>query len=132
MSEENVKLVTRLVEAWNRGDLDAFLALYHPECEVTFPPEVPEPGPFHGRSELRAWTEGFLDAWESHHVDVVGITAEGDQVIAMLRLRGRGAGSGIETDETDAHLLTFRDGKITRWQNFNERSEALEAAGLSE
>ena len=47
------------------------------------------------------------------------------------RLR-RGSGSGIEMDETDAHLFTFSDGKVTCWRGFSNRPEALEAVGLRE
>ena len=132
MSQENVEIVTGLVDAWNRADVEAVLKLFHPDCEVVFPPEVPEPGPFQGHAELRAWVEGFLAAWESHRAEVVELTVEGDVILAMLHLSGRGSGSGIELDETDAHVFTFRDGKITRWRNFSQRSEAREAAGLSE
>jgi ketosteroid isomerase-like protein len=132
MSEEYVEIVAKLVEAWNKEDLDEALALFDLDCEVIFPPEVPEPGPFHGHAELREWAEGFLAAWESHRSEVVEVIEVGDRVVAMLHLVGRGFGSGIEMDETDAHIFTFRNGKIARWQNFNERSEALEAVGLSE
>jgi hypothetical protein len=38
----------------------------------------------------------------------------------------------VDLDETDAHVFTIREGRIARWQNFNARVEALEAAGLSE
>jgi uncharacterized protein len=131
MSRENVEIVTSLVEAWNGADMEAILTLFDPDCEVSFPPEVPEPGPFQGHAELRNWAEGFLAAWESHHAEVVELTVEGDLVLAMLHLTGRGSGSGIVMDETDAHLFTLRDGKIMRWRNFSQRSEALEAAGLS-
>jgi hypothetical protein len=48
MSQENVEVVARLVDAWNQANVEAMLALFDPECEVIFPPEVPEPGPFHG------------------------------------------------------------------------------------
>src|SRR5688572_12862505 len=132
MASANAGFVDRLVEAWNRSDVDAILALFDTDCEVVFPPEVPEPGPFHGHAELRQWAEGFLAAWESHRAEVVEVVESGDKVVAVLHLVGRGIGSGIEMDETDAHVLAFRGGKITRWQNFNERSDALEAAGLSE
>jgi ketosteroid isomerase-like protein len=132
MSQQNVEILTRLVEAWNRADVAAILALFHAECEVVFPPEVPEPGPFRGRAELRGWVEGFLEAWESHRAEVVELTVQGDVVLAMLHLSGRGSGSAIELDETDAHVFTFRGDKIIGWRNFAERSEALEAAGLSE
>jgi ketosteroid isomerase-like protein len=131
MSQENVEAVGRLVDAWNQADVDAILALFDPDCEVIFPPEVPEPGPFHGRAELRYWAEGFLAAWESHRAEIVDLIEADEDIVAILHLVGRGAGSGIEMNETnDAHVFSFRDGTITRWRNFNDRSAALEAAGL--
>jgi len=132
MSQANVEVVTRLVEAWNEADVEAILALFHAECEVVFPPEVPEPGPFRGHAELRGWVEGFLAAWEFHRAEVVELTVEDGAVIAMLHLTGRGSESGIEMDETDAHLFAFRDGRVISWRNFADRSQALEAVGLSE
>jgi ketosteroid isomerase-like protein len=132
MSEENVEIVRRVVEAWNRGDVDAFLSLYEPDCEVVFRPEVPEPGPFHGHAELKQWVEGFLDAWESHRVEVVEVMEAGDSIVAVVHMVGRGSGSGVDLDETDAHFFTIREGRIARWQNFNARAEALEAAGMSD
>ncbi len=133
MSQENVEIVAKLVDAWNQANVEAMLALFHPECEVIFSPEVPEPGPFHGPTELREWAEGFLAAWESHHAEVVELIEADQSIVAILRLTGRGSGSGIEmVDETDAHVFTFSDGKVTHWRNFSDRSEALKAAGLSE
>jgi uncharacterized protein len=107
------------------------LALFDSACEVVFPPEVPEPGPFRGHAELRQWAEGFLAAWDFHESEVVEIVDAGDSVVAVLHQVGRGIGSGIEMDETDAHVFTIREGRIVRWQNFNELADALEAAGLS-
>ena len=132
MSQENVEIVYRVVDAWNRGDIDAFLSLFDPECEVVFSPEVPEPGPFHGHAELRQWVEGFLAAWESHRAEVVEVMEAGIWIVSVLHIAGRGSGSGVDLDETDTHVFTIREGRIARWQNFNTRAEALEAAGLSE
>src|SRR3954451_25038821 len=105
MSQANVEVVTRLVEAWNEADVEAILALFHAECEVVFPPEVPEPGPFHGHAELKQWVDGFLAAWESHRAEVVEVMDAGDDVVAVLHMVGRGSGSGVELDETDAHVF---------------------------
>jgi ketosteroid isomerase-like protein len=132
MSQENVEIVTGLVEAWNAADIEAILAVFHAECEVVFPPEVPEPGPFRGHAELRGSVEGFLAAWASHRAEVVELTLEDGAVLAMLHLTGRGSESGVEMDETDAHVFAFRDGKIISWRNFADRSQALEAVRLSE
>jgi ketosteroid isomerase-like protein len=132
MSQENIEIVGRLIDAWNRADVDGILAFFDPACEVVFPPDVPEPGPFHGHAELRGWAEAFLAAWESHRAEIVELIEAQNSVIAILRLAGRGAGSEIEMDETDAHVFTFRDEKITHWRAFTDRSQALKAAGLSE
>ena len=132
MASANEGIVHRLMEAWNRSDLDAMLTLFDPECEVVFPPGVPEPGPFHGHAELRQWAEGFLAAWEFHHAEVAEIVHAGDRVVAMLHQVGRGAGSGVEIDETDANVFEIRAGRIVRWQKFNERADALAAVGLQE
>ena len=54
----------------------------------------------------------------------------GDCVLATVRLRGRGRGSGIEVDARFFDLYTLRDGKIIRMDQFAEESEALAAVGL--
>ena len=103
-----------------------------PSARSSSRPRYPEPGPFHGHTELREWAEGFLAAWESHRAEAVELIEADHSIVAILHLIGRGSGSGIEMDETDAHVFTFSDGKVTRWRDFSDRSEALEAAGLRE
>ena len=132
MTEENRQLVSRVIDAWNRRDVDAFLAYFDSDCEVVFPPDVPEPGPFRGRTELRQWVEGFLAAWEFHRAEVVEISDTDEGVFASLHLVGRGSGSAIELDETDAHLFAIQEDRIVRWRTFQTRAQALEAVGLSE
>jgi ketosteroid isomerase-like protein len=45
---------------------------------------------------------------------------------------GRGAMIGAEVRSVSYEPLTFRDGKIVRFREFHDESEALEAAGLRE
>ena len=133
MSQENVAIVRQLVRAWNDGNVETILRYFDSNCEVIFRPEVPEPGPFHGHAELRRWAEGFMSAWDTHHANVVETHDLGaGRVVVSLHLAGRGGGSGVEMEETDAHLFSVRKGKIVRWQNFLDCSEALEAARLQE
>ena len=53
MSQENVKVVRAVFEAWNAGDMDAVRELYDPDVIVRYPEGVPEPGPFVGREAVR-------------------------------------------------------------------------------
>ena len=131
MTQENLEVVHRLVGAWNGGNIDTLLGFFDPDCVVVFRPEVPEPGPFYGHAELRQWAEGFMAAWDSHHAEVVETHDSEDCVVVSLRLAGRGGGSGVEMEETDSHLFAMRNGKVVRWQNFLDRSEAFKAAGLT-
>ena len=48
------------------------------------------------------------------------------------RIVGTGLSSGAGFDSDWAVLLTISDGRVVREQFFFDRSEALEAAGLSE
>ena len=56
----------------------------------------------------------------------------GDHVIVAVHYSGRGRGSGIEFDATTFDVYTLRDGLCVSKLEFNERSDALRAAGLSE
>jgi ketosteroid isomerase-like protein len=54
----------------------------------------------------------------------------GDQLVVFVRTEARARTTGVELKSERAHLHTFRDGKAVRVQQFGERAEALEAAGL--
>src|SRR2546430_15894075 len=58
MSQENVEILRRWHDGWNRGDLDTVADLFHPDAEVIPDPSWMEPGPFKGRTAIRSWYEG--------------------------------------------------------------------------
>ena len=80
--------------------------------------------------------EGLMTRWESTWDDYEVIPEDfvdaGDRVIAILRVRGRGRESGAAVDARFHQVFTIRGGKIVRMDEFMERSEALEAVGLSD
>ena len=54
MSQENVEIVRRMLDAWNRRDLEAILALGDPEGEFVNSPTAVEPGTRRGSDEVAA------------------------------------------------------------------------------
>jgi hypothetical protein len=56
----------------------------------------------------------------------------GDRILAIGAIHIRGRGSTVETDIPIAGVVTFKHGKIVRWEDFRERTLALEAVGLAE
>jgi ketosteroid isomerase-like protein len=49
-----------------------------------------------------------------------------------VRSEARARTAGLEINEEWAHLITVRDGKSARVQQFRNREEAFDAAGLRE
>jgi ketosteroid isomerase-like protein len=47
-------------------------------------------------------------------------------------MKGRGRGSGVETTQESWQVWRFREGRAYRWEEYLDRTEALEAVGLRE
>jgi ketosteroid isomerase-like protein len=136
MSEENIDVILKAVEAVNRRDADAFVARVSPDVEwETNPQMVGLGGTYHGRAGTREFFEQLfgLETWESIHVEVEEITeASDDRVLLGLLAKVRGRGSGVPTEGRLWQVFWFAEGLITRRQAFWTRKEALEAAGMLE
>jgi ketosteroid isomerase-like protein len=117
----------------NRGDIEAALDAGAPEVEHDWSRSVgPYRGIYRGRDEIRAFWTQFQDAVDDLTFDVEEVIESGPHVIAMVRVRIRGHGSGVEAFARGPHLWTMTKGKVVRFVLFQEKSEALEAIELRE
>ena len=62
------------------GDLDGIISMFHPDCQIFFPPDQP---PLPGLDGARKAFEGFLDIRPQVKSEVFSEVINGD--IAMLR-----------------------------------------------
>ena len=129
MSEENVEIVRRATDAWNRGELDPEEA-YQPDVEF-LPLRAATEGGYHGLSGIESFVSDTFDVFDKFEVNYE-FTDLGEWVLAWGTIHVRARGSGLETDIQTGGLVEFRDGKIVRWEEFGSKDTALEAAGLSE
>jgi ketosteroid isomerase-like protein len=132
MSEENVELVRRLTDAWNRRDLDGMLELWTPDAVLDWSNARSfDAGVYRGHSEIRALMEGFLAAWDEVRIEIVDGPVEVRDGLLITEnvayLRGR---DGIEVQARSTWLVTIRDGKQTSLTLYQTQQAALEAAGL--
>ena len=133
MSEENVEVVRKLTDAFNRGDLDAWLGFLSPEVAWESLPLVGFRDVYRGRSGAREWLEQLLEVFEEAHLEIEEITAlSDDRVLIGYTQTGRGRGSGLPGELRSWSIHWLAKGLIARRQVFWTRDEALEAAGLSE
>ena len=130
MSHENVELVHRAYDAFNRRDLDDFLALADPDIELTTRFMEMEGDPFYrGHDGVREWWRTLLGVFPDFSAEVLEVRDFGDSVVIQLRVRGHGGDSGVPFDEVVWQASKMRDGKVTWVRNFGREAEALEAAG---
>ena len=133
MSQENVELMRKGVEAFNSGDPGAVAEFAHPEAQL----EESTPGldrVYVGPEGFRQWYQAaVIEAWEDFRVDVEEFRAlDHEQVLVHARLRARGRQSGVEVDMPTFQVIGVKDGMVARRRLYFSEAEALEALGLSE
>ncbi len=130
MSQENVEIVRRLLDAVEREDLPAALACLDSELEW-IPRRAPIEGTYHGHDGFERYVAETNEHWEKFelHMELRDV---GGRVLAWGTISVRGAGSGVEMEVPAGGVLDIRGGKITRWHGFGSKAEALEAVGLRE
>jgi ketosteroid isomerase-like protein len=134
MTEEDVEVVRKAWEAWLGGDIDAVFAQYDPEVvwDLTHFRDWPDPT-YHGAKGVRQFLTEWLEIWDDYEVGLEElIPASGGRVVALGWQRGTGRHSGLAMEMVWGQISTVRNGKITRIDNYDDRAEALEAAGLEQ
>ena len=131
MSQENVEIVRRFVNAFNEADREAALSVLAPAFEYDATRAI---GPWRGVHTLDQMPKLFDDliaVWELNRYEAEDFLEAGEQVVTPFTnyLRGR---DGIEVQARGVFVWRIRDEKITNLKFFQEREEALAAAGLSE
>ena len=121
-------------EAFNRGDVDAVVADFAPDCEYIPSGAIPGvTGVSRGPEGYKRFVRlAFRDEFDDAHLEIHELIDAGDHVFVSLTIRGRGKQSGAETSWHLWNVWTLRDGKFVHGQAFTAREEALEAAGLRE
>jgi ketosteroid isomerase-like protein len=132
MSEENVEVVRRSIDAFNRGDRDAWLADFAPEAEWHTTGRFADSGVYRGRAGLERYWAELQEDIEELSFSVSDIRATGDRVFVAGKGGGRGKRSKAHSEEPIWYVVALRNRRIVRVQGFASRAEALEAAGLSE
>ena len=132
MSQENVELVRRQVDAFNRGDRSAWLASLDENYRITTIADWP------GARAIRGGEAGwkfYVDIGETltfERAYVEFVDAGADKVLGHQRHEARGQRSRADVEVDYWLVTTVREGKIVSDEWFADRAQAREAAGLRE
>ena len=145
MSQENVEVVLGLLpdphvdfaQFFRDADrlaafTEALMPVVHPGFENVRPGLLGGGKTYVGVDGMTdAWLD-WLAPWATYRIEIEKAIDLGNRVLVLTLALGRPAGSEYEVPTTGATIWTFRDGKIVRVENYADRAEALEAAGLEE
>ncbi|MEK6327093.1 MAG: nuclear transport factor 2 family protein [Actinomycetota bacterium] len=132
MSQENVEIVRAAIDAANKGDYDAAFKDAAPDFEWDNSRAIgADNRAVFSLQEAREFFKGVRGLWESAWIEINELIPIGDYVVLphTTQVRGR---DGIEVQARTTWLFTIRNGKIERICLYQERQEALEAAGVLE
>jgi ketosteroid isomerase-like protein len=133
MSQKNVEVAKRCVEAFDRRDLDELVRTATSDYEwVGACLGSVEGGSYEGRKGMARYSSEAEATWEYLSVSGDEYRDLGDRVLVLGRLQGRGRISGVEVDTAYTMIVEFRDGKVSRSHAYLDHAEALRAAGLAE
>jgi ketosteroid isomerase-like protein len=128
----NSELLRAGYDAWNRGDLDAWLELLDPDIVIrtsgAFPDFAPE---YRGLERAKKFWRQMLEPWEDFGIEVEEMEEEGDIVAAGIRFVARGRDSGVDVELRFGSGIRVRDGlavELVNRRTFEEVREALREA----
>ena len=130
MSQENVEIVRRAVDAYNRVDIDGFLEEWAADAVLDWSNSRGfEARVFRGHDEIWVAVWRFLDAFEMVRIELVDDPIEIDDGLLIVEniayMKGR---DGIEVQARSAWLITIRGGEQTHLALYQTKQEALDAA----
>jgi ketosteroid isomerase-like protein len=130
MSQENIEIVRRAMDAFNARDRERFLSFMDPEIEYQ---SAVEQKTYRGFAGMVQYIEDVDTVIEDLHTEEDRFLDVGeDRVLHLYRLVGQGAGSGVPVSLLHIAILwQLRNGKILKGQVYLDQREALETLGLS-
>jgi ketosteroid isomerase-like protein len=138
MPAENVEIVRRGYEAFNRGDIQTTLALFDPRVEVHLSPEGREmlgsefSGVYNGLDGFMEFLGQLQARWQTWRWEPEEfIDAGDDRVLVMVRMRATARGDGPDVDQPMAQVCTVQDGRLVRHDTYWARDAARQAVGLA-
>jgi ketosteroid isomerase-like protein len=117
-------------DALNRRDVEAFLEVCHPDCELQpFLRARDDDVPYRTSDGVRQWFAATDAAFDEVHHEVIDVQEANGSLVALGTLHYRGKVSGVAVTSPVGWLLEFADdGKIARTRDYIEPERALDEA----
>ena len=129
-AEENTRLVQSAYEAFGRGDIAALADVMADDIEWVDsgdPDDDPNAGTFKGKEAVLGWFAGLASTVDFSTFEPREFIAQNDKVVSLVYAEATVRDTGHALVNHEAHLWTFRDGKVARFQIYLDTAAAAAA-----
>jgi ketosteroid isomerase-like protein len=128
MSEQaNVQAVQEAYAAYKRGDVQAILDRLSKDVVWVAPGVEPVAGTYHGPGEVARFFQLVAEISDFSSFEPEEYVAQGDRVVVLGHYKATVRNTGRVYDCDWAMAFTFRDGKVSKFQEYTDTA-ALAAA----
>jgi len=136
MSQETLETMFRhAMDAYSRGDYDGAVVDFDPAIEWSVHDSVAaDATTYHGHDGVKRFWETWAEAISGMELEIEECRLVGqDQVLAITRAHGLGAGSGAPVASGRfGQVVDFRDGRVVRVRLYGGVGPARDPLGLRE
>jgi SnoaL-like domain len=132
MSQEDVEVARRAVEAWNEGGAESLKQFCAADVELHDPPDLPDSRVVHGRDAVAAYLTRQTEVIGEMKLNLIDARELGGRVVLRMEATVHGPGSGLDLPGELTEIVEVANRKLQRMRGFLSWGEALEAAGLRE
>lgn len=130
MSDQNVSIVRGMYEAFGRGDIPAVLAAMDSEIEWHEAENFiyADGNPYIGTNAvLQGVFARIVAEWENFAVAPEEVLDAGDTVVGRGYYSGTYKKNGKSVKAQFAHVFTFRNGKVAKFQQYTDTAQFARA-----
>jgi hypothetical protein len=129
-ADENTRLAQSAYEAFGRGDMAALAEVMADDIEWVNPGDPdddPNAGTFKGKEAVLGWFGGLASTLDFTTFEPREFIAQGDKVVSIVYAEATVRSTGRSVVQDEAHVWTFRGGKLARFQIFFDTAAAAAA-----
>lgn len=120
---EAQSLLEELYAATSSGDGDRVRPLLSPDFEFEF--DSVEAYAYCGVEGFCSAVQDWRDAWDEYQSELEECFVVDEYAVAILQIRGRGKGSGVDFEAQRADVWRLANGKLRAFRRFSDRAAAL-------
>lgn len=130
---DNMQQTKENYAAFGRGDIAAIMQTLADDVEWVVPGtvDVPTAGTYRGKMAVQEWFGTVQQTVEFHQFEPYEFIGQGDKAVVLVHVTALVRRTGQTYMSEDAHVVTWRNGKLARFQVFTDTA-ATAAAFRSE